>query len=465
MAIHKYLPSEMGVNEYLKKDGHTLSDSINEIIDNAIDQKASRIGFNLVNHNDKTYLLIENDGNPVVSWKSFLTLGGNSDRSKDSIGHYGVGLKQFLSLFKTHTVFSFDGKIISGRKKIQGNQEFSYDDEIDKNSFEYKRAKDQFKGKKSGILVILQISNEDVADWDDEEIYKKSAQSYFFCESIKIYFKNKEVRKTHPFGGLNLIKEIPLPGFEGLSLSYQKTTEGNATRGRRGVFLLFRGRLINSEGKYWFNHEEYNGNILLLSIDSWHNSCLADGSVSVVNQKNDFSLNKRNDLYKAIHKEVELLRSIIPTSNKKKQNLKKQLKEKNVLSSVSLPKGLVKTDEGNIVEKSSGKIKGAEMSYTDLERYLEGEVGTTLKKVYGHENRIDSGRYFKSLKKLELVIKIEKNVEQELKTLFYDLAISEEFTAKTKISIVFAVAYSKNESSKEINKIKERLKSKGVLFP
>lgn len=472
-----YPPNEEGTNRYLRKDGHSTSDSLNEIIDNAIDQKATKVWIDIVNKKDKVFLVIRNNGNPVQNWEGMLTLGGNTKRDNESIGNYGVGLKHFLSFFPEILVYSKKNNVPELHHKTPKNKEqipsklkeisnggFIFRKKVLTNDPSFEIAESLLKKTSTGVAIVLEINEEQKEKWSNPEVYTTCSQSYFF-HSINLYFNGKKLKKENPLGNITLIDSPELKSHEGLKFEYFQTDKEDKNQERRGLYVSMHGRLINIKGKSFMSHATYNGHILLLHVPGWSNSAITSGDLDIINQKNSFDLKEGSALYKELDKITETYRNQVSTPTREKNKVIKEITSKG-LESLPIQKTQELTDEGNIVDKKTKKVVGTVLDSKELERYLQEEFGTTLKKVYGHDHKIASGRYFKKEKSLDLNLRIFDLKKQHipLQGLFYDLEVLKEFSQKTKLKINLFVQMPPKESSTEVSKVISRLKALGVKF-
>lgn len=471
MAIKQFIPNERGVNRYLHKDGHSLSDSLNEIIDNARDQGATEVNFKTFNQDGRHFLAVYNNGKPVKNWDQFITLGGIEDakRPDGSIGHYGVGLKQYLSRFENHSFFSKNGNQLELQTHIDKKGGFYYDDVLPKNDPQLTLANKLLKKFRTGVLILVEVDVKTKGDFEDLAVFEKSAEAYYYCADLEIFLNDKRVVKKCPFGKVASSKTIPLKNFPEVKLKYIQVDSSNIKHEIQGCYVLFNGRLVNTKGrsKYFWDHATYNGHLLLIEVNSWNSPILRNDTLKIMHQKNSFELDTNSPFYSAVQAIADKLKAKIKTEKSVKKEKVAKVKGLQVLQNLPTPKGLIKTDQNTFVNpKKPNLVVGSDMKFTQLDQYLKENLGYTLSQAYGGIPSIESGRFFKADKKMDVVIKLIKpnRLVEDLKALFYDLEVLEEFGQKTKISTLLHVRYVALSETKELKLIKNRLQKRGVKF-
>lgn len=491
MAMKQYLPDEKGMIKYSKNDGHTPSDSLNEIIDNARDKGASEIHFEVISLNKKNYLTAFNNGSPVYNeeqWDKLLKHANPGPHKENDIGNYGVGLKQFLSNFPHHSIFSKNKGKVEFRVKIdysnypekfkhiekKDSKDFFYEDAERDLPSEYQQlptaAQNILKAHRQGFLIMVELTPEIKTLWENIETYEKSAEAYVDCKDIHIFLNKNKIVKKNPFGETKTKETISFREFPGVRLKYVTAVGKSKVHDKQGTYMKFNNRLINTHGfgKYWKKHAEKNGHILILEIDSWKNELLVNGSIKMRHQKNDYEINTNSPFFSAFNQHVTRIDKAIETSQTKAKAIKAQVKTKPVFKDLPSPKGLIKEAPGRFVNKS-GDLKVVELQKRDIDPYLKAELGPkkTLEAYFGSEHRFNEVRYQKDKGSLVLAIRLavkSEKVATELKSLFYEVDVLQDFARDTDLKCELRVVLPKDAKGEEVSRIKSRLEKKGVKF-
>lgn len=478
----KVIPHQKGLNRILHNDGHSFDETLSELIDNARDQKASIIKFKKGKNRSQKYLAISNNGYSIDNFEDMIKIGSGHRRSDDSIGTYGVGLKQFLSYGINYYIVS--KKATTLKAWTPGKEEFTYQELKSKDIPAYvkKITNSELKGFRSGVVIVLEydntvesvIENETVKDYISTSkksytnYFQLAADKYFSADDIEVYLNGKKIKKRSFFGEKTLIRDIDLSkDFPGVEAKIYRTKEQSEKR--RGTFLLWNNRLVNIKGKHFFAHSNYNGIVMILKINSWNNPVIKDGYVKLTNQKNDFSLVPgKHSLYyqlEKIQREEKDKNNDKYACNKAKKLTKENLLDKKIKVDTKKYK---KSSNGTLVLKNNPK-KVIAKNFTgikEIDTKFKEEYGKTLSELIGHDHYITEARYWKSNQKWEFVsvLKGGKYFNLELQSLPYYQDIIQEIATEEGFSFTMETFYAKDDShtGKDKNKIKSRIKEYGI---
>lgn len=339
----KALPSEQGNRRLMKNDGHYAYEYLNELIDNSLDAKASKIKINI----DEEELSIIDDGTGMNKdeLKEAIRIGVSVINMPNRIGSYGVGLKSAL--------FSIGEKtIIFSKKKNQEIIKLVVDNtDNERNDFEYffeelttKEIKD-FNSEAGESGTIIKISSLDCG------MKKKLLDDFRIRESIGLIY-NRKIIKTPIILNEKLIEGInPILNIEqkfkyelpfGLSLCGGLSEE--CLLKKSGIFIYLNNRLIKEKPlqSYGLKRQEFNNIRLVIDIKNWDIIKNSNGEIKVNNQKN------RLEFFGELDKEISLAVNILKRKSLKNKGgggLNTNFNGKKFESETSLINSIIESDK------------------------------------------------------------------------------------------------------------------------
>jgi hypothetical protein len=246
-AFHVHT-SDKNIASGFENTGREPCDIVHELVDNAIDAKATEIVISFPTAKTPVFFVQDNGlGMDSVSLSSVFT-PGKSNKPHGSIGGYGDGLKSTMGLAEVVSVISQYKKHIAGefydKKRMLDHPSNQYVTFTETDETTLAWAKTQFKkaGSSSGTVVRLSHLRKNPADWDT--LY----QSLPLTLGVKFYsfLLSRQINLTIKKEGHPDVVVVPLDamdrhnvstkilGDEELSLS----VNGERVKGRLRSFFL-----------------------------------------------------------------------------------------------------------------------------------------------------------------------------------------------------------------------------------
>lgn len=230
----KYLdtnPNPAALLSSLRDIGYNVETAIEDLIDNSITAKSSRIEIQMIWNSGKPWMGILDDGKGMSSEElvKAMTLAGNNpldQRDKDDLGRFGLGLKTAsFSQCKELTVITFNNENLTAAvldlEEIEKNSEKGFRVGIlDKSDIESIQILDEFPdflSSKQGTVVLWQNMDR-VDSFDKSQSREKKFNSmkssiksriqltfHRFLKyepghsAIQIVFNNDEIKHIDPF--------------------------------------------------------------------------------------------------------------------------------------------------------------------------------------------------------------------------------------------------------------------------
>ena len=141
--------------------GYKISDAIADLVDNSVDEAASKVHIRFVRGTDGIHNVIiadNGDGMSDEKLREAMRFGSRSSKSEQQLGKYGIGLKSAsLSQAETVTVLTRQGKSAIGRRWTLENVRNNWSCEILQVSDVQKALNGtfgEFRVNKSGTVII-----------------------------------------------------------------------------------------------------------------------------------------------------------------------------------------------------------------------------------------------------------------------------------------------------------------------
>ena len=170
-AVHVHT-SDKNIVSGFENTGREPSDIVHELVDNAIDAKATQIIISCPTERNPTFFVQDNGtGMDSTSLGSVFT-PGKSDKPYGSIGGYGDGLKSTFGLAEHVSVLSkYKGHVageVYDKARMLDQPDSQYVTFAEENLATLEWAKTQFKHSKftSGTIVRLSRLQKTTQDWD-----------------------------------------------------------------------------------------------------------------------------------------------------------------------------------------------------------------------------------------------------------------------------------------------------------
>lgn len=420
------LPKESGLREAYKNDGHKVSDCFAELIDNALDAKASVINIHYATSQasprskkqEVSRIIISDNGTGIVGYKlkEALTIGEGSVNQPRKIGKFGIGLKS--------ASFNLGERLYVLTKTKQGKiEEYLWDNtsttRVDFSIQQIEPLAEHtsvFKkdcGESGTVIVIEKISpkssssilNTQRLEKDLGLIYHKLLDSDKLA--LKVNKKNISPVKLINKKLTTHLNFTPLKKTNSDIKLHFVEIDGIASENERGIYLYFKNRLINTkpiqDRDFRFDHAEFNHLRLEIYVSTW--SAISD-DLCINNQKNGLEISG------AVKEEIKkLLEPGIKAYKDKKDKIRSNTekeKNKNLADSLGQEKFIPAKTSSNfdrswdLIDSEKNLKEGMTISASEQKKILEGCNPTTYLLEPRNLNKIDSSN------KLPTVLKEKK---------------------------------------------------------
>lgn len=298
-------PDEAGTLDAIRKNGHSVFDSLNELIDNSLDAKATEVKVksvysNLLNSkkNKISSLLIADNGHGIAHFEQALKIGDREAKTDAyKTGKFKIGLKA--------AIFSLGSKVTLLTKTLSGDLEVCVWDLNDNKREQWglfisneapeglKKRFSEMCGETGTLILIEEVLNEashEIQKVDEMKLAIGRCYNRFILkQKAKIEFNGAKVQaqsivpKNHHILLNENLKAISNVNVRLIEL---KT---DATAKDRGVYVFLNDRLLTinpiQRDEFTFNHPEYNHLRLEINIPSW-NEVIPSKGLNIYNQKN-----------------------------------------------------------------------------------------------------------------------------------------------------------------------------------
>ena len=204
MKYHNTIPNPASLLSSLRDIGYNIETAIEDLIDNSITAKATKIEIRMSWNNGNPWMALLDDGIGMSSKELIkaMTLAGNNPlekRHEDDLGRFGLGLKTAsFSQCKQLTVLTFNQGALSAAEKdideVVKNSEKGFrvgileENDINSLSFLTKQFPDFIPSKKGTLVLWRKMDRIDHFDHIETRQKKFSSMSSSVKERIKLTF-------------------------------------------------------------------------------------------------------------------------------------------------------------------------------------------------------------------------------------------------------------------------------------
>lgn len=428
----KAIPSEAGLIESLKNDGHSLSEYFAELIDNSLDAKANEIKINILttqlNANSKKpfvkRIVLGDNGTGFVSYKieDALRIGQRKDGDK-KIGRYGVGLKS--AVFSMGECLTLLTKTKAGEltayywdRNNKTREDFGFS-QVEINS-ELKGLYKKYAGDTGTVIVVDSIysavSNKLLNKHQKNPYSLSSDVGRIFHRKIEkqdvvITIDSKKVESNPLINKVSktYVNQVLKNGDGALKLKFVLMDEVSPSETDRGTYVYLNDRLITlrpiQDKEFKFDHATFNHLRLELNISSWQ-AVSAENGLQVNNQKNGIQIGGKikEEINSLIYPHIKEYRDSKTNSNSNKEDTSlTEEKESNQKTTSKKEKSWLELSKHCLLKP------GATISAKEQKTILENKNSTDYEHQPRLLNKFDSSEDLPKTLKSKGVVPIAKS--------------------------------------------------------